>query len=214
MQEPIPALQFTTKSPKPKLSNTSSSGCPKPLTLIVTGSRLAGSRVDKVEPFTSPSPPPLHKTTKHLHLPASKPSNPPPNQAQSHTPPKNATTKPSHPPLHPPPLPHALPTPTTTTPPASNPSSNPTDPEHNVYASALPAKPLSHTTTHLHPIAARVRPTYPPRTEPQTESREPHTAPDTAQQPSPAPTPAGASTSTSTGSSRTSTPLYPALSRL
>ena len=160
-------------------------------------------------PFTSPSPSPLHKTTKHLHPPhlisTSKPCNPQPNQTQITNPTKNATTKPSHPPLHPPPLPHALPT-TTTTPPASNSPSNPTDPEHHARAFALPAKPLSHTTTHLHPIAARVRLTNPPRTEPQTEPREPHTA----QQPTPSPTPAD----TSTSPRRTSTPLYPALARL
>ena len=184
------AVQLTARSLQTP-SNTSSFGCSS-VTFIVTGLRLAGSREDEVEPFTSPSPSPRHKTTKHLYLPTSKPCNPQPNQTQKHTPPKNATTKPSLPPLLPSPLPHALPTPTptTTTP---QPASNPIDPEHNARASALPAKPLSHTTTHLHPVAARVRLTDPPRTGPHAEPREPPTAPHTAQQTSPTPAGTGAS---------------------
>ena len=47
----MPALRLTTKSPQ-KPSHISSSGCPRTLTLIVTGSWLADLRRGKVEPFT------------------------------------------------------------------------------------------------------------------------------------------------------------------
>ena len=54
----MPALRLTTKSPQ-KPSHISSSGCPRTLTLIVTGSWLADLRRGKVEPFTFTNTTPL-----------------------------------------------------------------------------------------------------------------------------------------------------------
>lgn len=156
--------------PTPKLRNFSSSGCLS--TLAVIGSRLADSRGDKVEPFILT----FTSTTQHL---------PPPHflilaiynqtKRKAHTYRRNAVHQPSTLPLRSPPLPHALSTTTTTTPPAFEHSSNSMDLEHNARASASSAKPLSHSTTYLQLIAARVPSPHPP-SEPR-EPREPPTAP-------------------------------------
>lgn len=91
----MPALRLTTKSPQ-KPSHISSSGCPRTLTLIVTGSWLADLRRGKVEPFT------FTNTTQH-NISTSPPLNSPthsqtkPNQTQNTHPPK---MQPPNPPTH------------------------------------------------------------------------------------------------------------------